>query len=112
MIGIMGLHRIDWISRIATTGAIIGPSTHRGQGLGTDAKIALLEYAFNTLGLRKIMSSVLDGNERSARYSQRCGYKIEARLKEQRFKNGRYVDEIILSVFKEDFEQAKLTLGY
>ena len=106
-IGVMGLHRINWQSRVATTGAIIGEKDCWNKGYGTDAKMALLEYAFNTLNLRKIMSSVKAFNERSLAYSLRCGYKIEGRLRDQCFANGRYCDEIILGVFREQWLAAR-----
>lgn len=102
-IGNMGLHGIDWKNQIATTGALIGEKEYWGKGYGTDAKMTLLNYAFNTLNMRKIMSRVYSFNERSLAYSLHCGYKEEGRLKQQRFANGQYWDEIILGLFKSDW---------
>ena len=102
-IGTMGLHQFSWKDRIATTGALIGEKRYWGQGYGTDAKMTLLDYAFNTLNLRKICSSVLAFNERSLQYNLHCGYRIEGRRKDQFFRNGQYWDEIILGLFKEDW---------
>ncbi len=101
LIGNMGLHQIDWVSRFATTGAMIGEEEFQNKGYGTDAKMTLLNYAFNHLGLRKIMSQVLDFNGRSLHYSQKCGYSEEARLRDMYFRNGEYHDEVILSVTRE-----------
>lgn len=103
-IGTMGLHKINWKDRVATTGSLIGEKDYWGKGYGTDAKMALLNYAFNTLNLRKICSSVLEFNERSLNYNLRCGYQIEGRRRRQVFKNGRYWDEILLGLFKEEWE--------
>ena len=102
-IGVMGLHRIDWKNRVGTTGAIIGEPRFWSKGYGTDAKMALLDYAFNTLNLRKIISKVKSFNERSLAYSKKCGYKVEGRLREQHFVDGKYWDEVILAVFREDW---------
>lgn len=103
-IGLMGIHEISWKDRRATTGALIGEKAYWGQGYGTDAKMTLLDYAFNTLNLRKICSSVLEFNERSLQYNLHCGYRIEGRRREQFFRNGRYWDEILLGLFREDWE--------
>ena len=103
LIGNIGLHRIDWKHRIATTGAIIGEKEYWGKGFGTDAKMALLNYAFNDLNLRKLVSHVYAFNERSLAYSLHCGYRVEGRLRRHRFVNGRYWDEIILGLFKSDW---------
>lgn len=102
-IGTIGLHQINWKDGIATSGTLIGEKEHWNAGYGTDAKMILLDYAFNTLNLRKICSSVLEFNIRSLRYNLHCGYKIEGRRKKQIFKDGKYWDEIILAVFKKDW---------
>lgn len=104
LIGTMGLHKFSWKDRIATTGALIGEKDYWGQGYGTDAKMTLLDYAFNTLNLRKICSSVLEFNKRSLQYNLHCGYQIEGRRKAQVFRNGQYWDEILLGLFKEDWQ--------
>ena len=102
-IGTMGLHGINWKNRVATTGALIGEKQYWNKGYGTDAKMVLLDYAFNTLNLRKIMSHVKSFNKRSLAYSLHCGYKIEGCLKKQDFSHGKYHDEIILSLFKHQW---------
>ena len=65
IIGTMGLHKIDHKNGLATTGSFIGRKDLWGKGYGTEAKMLLLEYAFNTLNLRKVCSIVYDFNERS-----------------------------------------------
>jgi RimJ/RimL family protein N-acetyltransferase len=102
-IGTIGIHGISWKDRTATTGAIIGEKEFWGKGYGSDAKMALLDYAFNTLNLHKICSAVIAYNERSLNYSLHCGYKIEGRKRQQIFKNGAYHDEILLGIFKEEW---------
>lgn len=103
LIGTMGIHGIKWADRTATTGALIGEKEYWGKGYGTDAKMVLLNYAFNTLNLRKLCSSVIAFNTRSLRYSLHCGYTIEGRKKKQIFRHGRYYDEIMLGLFKNDW---------
>ncbi len=102
-IGTMGLLGIHWKDRFATSGAMIGEKDYWGKGYGTDAKMALLDYAFNALNLRKVCSTVISYNKRSLRCLLRCGYKIEGRRKNQFFKDGRYWDEVVLAVFKKDW---------
>ena len=103
VIGLMGLHKINWRDRVAITGALIGEKEYWGKGFGSDAKITLLNYAFNVLNLRKICSGVISYNKRSLQYSIKCGYKEEGILKEHIFRNGQYWDVIQLAIFREDF---------
>ncbi len=100
-IGTMGLHRIEWKDRVATTGALIGEREYWGKGYGTDAKMALLAYAFDELGLHKICSAVSTYNKRSLAYSLHCGYRIEGRRAKHIFKRGRHWDLIELGLFRK-----------
>lgn len=99
-IGTMGLHSINWVNRTAVTGALIGEKKYWGKGYGTEAKMLILDYAFNKLNLRKIKSEVIAYNKRSLNYSLHCGYEIEGRKKEDIYKNGQYWDLIQLGLFK------------
>lgn len=103
-IGIMSLEKINYIHRTATTGSFIGNENDRGKGYGHDAKMVLLNYAFNRLNLRKINASAIAFNERSIKFNQGCGYKIEGVLKQQAFVDGQYYDEVLLAVFADDFK--------
>ncbi len=101
-IGSIDLHNIDWLHRCAETGTLIGEKECRGQGYGSEAKHLLLEYAFRTLGLHRIESHVYANNERSLKCQLKCGYVEEARLRKRRWKNGEWVDEVILAILAED----------
>ncbi len=102
-IGTMGIHNIDWKNRTANTGALIGEKDYWGKGYGTEAKMLMLNYAFNVLNLRKICSTVLAFNKRSHSYLLKCGYVEEGSRSKQYYINGQYWDEILMAVFKEDF---------
>lgn len=102
-IGVMGIHNINWVHRHCTTGAVIGEKDYWGKGYGTDAKMYLLDYIFNTLNLNRVGSNVIAYNKRSLRYSLHCGYKIEGRRRKMIFKKGRYWDLIDLGVFKQEW---------
>ena len=102
-IGIIALHKINRQNGTATSGSFIGRKDFWGKGYGTEASTLLLEYAFNTLNLRKINSSVLTYNVRSKRRLEKCGYKEEGVRKAQIYRLGQYHDEILMAVFREDF---------
>lgn len=103
-IGTIGLHNIDWRNRYCTTGALIGEKEYWGKGYGTEAKLLLLKYAFDTLGLEKICSNVLAINPRSKAYLKKTGYREEGCRRRQFLVDGKKVDDFIMAIFKEDFE--------
>ncbi len=102
-IGVVGLHQVNHRNQTALTGAWIGDSQYRNRGYGTEAKMLLLHYAFTELNLRKICSGAFAFNKRSQAYLHKQGYRIEGQFKKQIYRNGRFVDEIRLAVFKERF---------
>lgn len=103
LIGTMGIHEIIWRDRACTTGALLGEKEYWGKGYGTDAKMILLNYIFNTLNMRKVLSRVIAYNRRSLNYSLHCGYKIEGTKRRQLFSKGKYWDMIELGLFKEEW---------
>ncbi|MFH1388100.1 MAG: GNAT family protein [Patescibacteria group bacterium] len=103
LIGSMGLHSINWKDRVANHGVIIGEKEYWSKGYGKDAHMILLDYAFNSLNLRKVCSQVISFNERSLNYHLTCGYKEEGSQLKQFYKKGQYWDLIILGLFKEEW---------
>jgi len=65
--------------------------------------MALLDYIFNTLNLRKVCSSVYAYNKRSLQYSLHCGYKIEGMRREHIYKDGKYWNLIEFGIFKKEW---------
>lgn len=104
--GCMGLHQIDLRNRNASTGAFLWNKDCFGLGLGTDAKFAFLHWAFMAMPLRKVYSQVYASNPRSKAYQEKTGYKEIGRRQEHVYRNGAYVDEIQMEVFRVEFMAA------
>jgi len=102
LIGSIGLHMINWQHRNATTGTVIGEKECWGKGYGTEAKMLLLDVAFNTLDLFGVLSRVHAVNGRSLAYAKKCGYEEVGRIPLwSRLKNGQRCDEVLLAVTQE-----------
>lgn len=105
IVGIIYLFNIDWISRIAYFGMIIGKKEDQRSGFGTEAGQILFNYAFKCLNLRKIMSEVADFNSSSKKYAESMGMKHEASLKQQLYLNNNYFDICIYSIFQDEYHK-------
>jgi len=103
-IGYTGIHSIRWPDGTGTTGTLLGNSADWLRGYGTEAKLLLLHHAFHVLGLRKLTSEVKAYNARSLGHLIKCGYRIVGRYTQQDFHNGKYLDRILLEVFRADWE--------
>lgn len=69
--------------------------------------MTLLEYAFETLGLHKIISHAFSANVKSVEYSKRCGYEVEAVHKDEIFREGRFQDLTVLACFCDNWNKTK-----
>jgi RimJ/RimL family protein N-acetyltransferase len=102
-IGVIEIRAIDQRNSHAEMGFSIGNKAYWNQGYGTEALMLILEYAFNTLNLRKVHSTVNEANPRSRRCLEKCGYREEGRMKEHFYSQGRFLDVFQMAVFKADF---------
>ena len=60
----------------------------------------MLDHAFGTLGLHRIALYVFEFNERAIRAYRRCGFVIEGRSRESIWRDGRWWDELAMSVLE------------
>ena len=101
-IGGCGIQDVNWLTRVATVGIMIGDKGYWGKGYGTDAMKVLISFVFNDMNINKIRLSTFSFNERAIRSYKKCGFEIEGVLKYEIFKEGRYYDEIIMSIFNKN----------
>jgi len=101
-VGNCGLNGLNHVDRHAMLGIVIGRKDHWGYGLGTEAVTLLCRYAFEQLNLHKICLSCYAINERGLRLYARVGFKVEGRRREQVFIDGRWVDELLLGLLREE----------
>lgn len=103
-IGNCGLHSISWVDRNALFGIMIGEKEEWNKGYGMEATGLILEYAFQTLNLERVELSVFEFNDRAIRCYKNAGFREEGRLRKKRYKMGRYWDEIVMGILKEEWE--------
>lgn len=104
-IGNVSITNINLANRSGISNILIGDQSCWGKGIGTEAYRQLLEYAFNERGLHRIEALVLEENIASIKMHQKCGFKIEGILRETVFKNGRWQNQVVLSILENEFRQ-------
>jgi len=102
LIGIIGLHGIDWTHRKGSISIIIGENKYAGRGYGTEAVSMMIEHAFNKLNLRKLQAGCWSENEPSKKIFLNNGFIEEGLLKESFFYDGKYIDEIRLGLIRKN----------
>jgi RimJ/RimL family protein N-acetyltransferase len=104
-LGGIGLHKIDWENRNAEVGIVIGKKDYWNKGYGTDAMMAILDFAFNQMNLHRVYLRVFEFNQRGIRSYEKCGFKKEGILRQDRYRQGRYYDTIIMGILKDEFQR-------
>ena len=103
-IGITGLWDIDWHNQSAMSAIKLLPE-HTKKGLGTEAIMLSMAWAFYSVGLRRLYAEILDFNGPSmGAYVKKCGWKIEGRHREAIFRKGEWHDLYSLAVLKREFD--------
>lgn len=110
-IGNIGLHKINYRSRHATLGIIIGEDNQWRKGYGTEAIFLLIRYAFLTCNLHRIDSSVIAPNIGSIRCHEKNGFRQEGILRERHFVDGHYFDEILFGLLFKEWRVRQKRIG-
>jgi RimJ/RimL family protein N-acetyltransferase len=106
-IGNTALEGIDWRNRHATSGIWIGDTGEHGKGFGTEAMRLRTAYAFNELGLEKVMTMVFTDNIASIRALTHAGYRQCGLRRHHVFRGGRWLDQWLGEILREEWLAAQ-----
>jgi RimJ/RimL family protein N-acetyltransferase len=107
LIGTCAFSQLDGENGSALYHITIGEADAWGHGYGTEATRLMLDHAFGTLSLHRIGLFVFEFNERAVRAYRRCGFVIEGRSRESIWRDGRWWDELAMSVLESDWRQIR-----
>lgn len=102
-VGIATLTDIDWKNRKAFHGMKIANVQDRHKGIGTDAVMAIMRYAFDELQLNRLDGRWFEDNLASKNMYMKCGWKEEGIRKEYIFKNGAYRDVVETGILAKEY---------
>ena len=104
LMGGIGMRDFDRDHLRAEMGFWIGVP-YWNQGYMTEAVRAVLDYGFGTLGLHRIWAGHLVGNNASGRVQQKAGMTREGVLRHQFCKDGRWVDDVVYAILKDEWKE-------
>jgi RimJ/RimL family protein N-acetyltransferase len=102
-----GFRRRD---RMCSLSMFIGDTAARGKGYGPEAAATLAGYGFDRMDLVRIELRTLAVNDAAIRAYESCGFVRDAVLPERSFKDGRFVDHVIMSLTRERFDETRVSL--
>jgi len=111
LVGTCAFSQLDGDNGSALYHITIGEKDAWGHGFGSEATQLMLDHAFGVLGLHRIALFVFEFNERAIRAYRRCGFVVEGRSRESIFRDGRWWDEIAMSVLESDWRAGRAAAG-
>jgi diamine N-acetyltransferase len=103
LIGSWGFFNLDWRNRSTEFGIMIGDKAYWNHGYGTEAVRLLAQHGFNTLNLNRIYLRVLENNHRAIRAYEKAGFIHEGRQRQAEFKDGKYLDLLVMSMLRSEY---------
>ncbi|HET7036533.1 MAG TPA: GNAT family protein [Thermomicrobiaceae bacterium] len=89
--------------RSAMFAILIGESSYRGRGYGTETTRLMLEYAFMVVGLHSVWLAVAEYNVAGRRAYEKAGFREVGRRREAIWMGGTYWDEITMDCLVTEF---------
>lgn len=107
--GTVTLRHFDMANRRCEIGFMLA-RPYWGTGVMQEAVPALLDHAFDTLGMLRIEADIDPRNTASARLLQRLGFRHEGLLRERWLVNGEVCDSDYYGLLLRDWRQHRRTL--
>ena len=82
----------------------IGERDAWGHGYGSEATELMVAHAFTRLALHRVALTVFEFNVRAIRTYEKCGFAVEGRARGAIFRDGRFWDEIHMSILAPEWE--------
>ena len=102
-IGGCSINECNSKNRNCTIGIMIGDKEYWGKGYGSDSLKVLIKFIFEEVNMNKIKLNVFSFNSRAIACYKKVGFIEEGVLKKELYRNGKYHDIIIMSLFKDDW---------
>jgi ribosomal-protein-alanine N-acetyltransferase len=115
-IGCIGLHGITWAMRAlrvdhAELGYWLAPE-HWGDGLMTEAAVAITRWGFDTLGLHKITVRCFEPNEASRRVIEKVGFRFLCRMEDDVWRDDQWYAHLCYELTAPEFGDTTRTLRF
>ena len=101
-IGNVYMTDINMINRSCHSHILIGEREYWGQGYACEALMLAVDYMLNERNIHRIQANILESNIASLKMHEKCGYKVEGILRDAVYKSGRYQNQYVLSLLKEN----------
>lgn len=107
--GIAYLRDIDWISRNAAFGLMIGRRDRQRRGIGRRALRLMLQHGFDVLNLERIYLYVVEYNLPARRLYEASGFAYEGTLRKHVALGGKRFDLFVMGMLRDEFDRLAIS---
>lgn len=107
LIGYCMVAFIDNYNKHCRFGITIGEKIEWGKGYGKEIVEEIKRYCFEELSMNRIGIELYSFNERSKRLFEGAGFTREGIMRQYVLKKGRFEDEYVYSILREEWEKSK-----
>ena len=104
LIGYAGISDISTLNRSGEYFILIGEKECWGKGVGTLVTKLVTNYAIQTLGLHRVQLTASALNSGAIKAYENAGYQHEGIMRQSGFRNGQFVDKVLLSVLSTEWK--------
>jgi RimJ/RimL family protein N-acetyltransferase len=105
LVGYCTIEAIERENNKCELGIVIGEERYRRRGIGTAAIRQLLRMAFAELGMHRVEAVIHGDNVASVTCFSRLGFRLDARLRDARCRDGTYVDLLVYSLLDSEWPE-------
>lgn len=101
-IGDIGIHFLDKENKQVEIGCTLN-KIYQEKGYATESLKEIINFLFSNLNKHRIIGSIDPRNTNSIKLLERLGFRKEAHFKQSIFDNGKWVDDIIYAILKNEW---------
>jgi ribosomal-protein-serine acetyltransferase len=106
--GLIALKEIDFLQKKTEIGYWLA-KRYEGKGIVTRSCSALLKYCFSEMEMNRVQIKAATGNAQSLLIPERLGFKFEGIEREGEFLENGFVDLVIYSILRSEWEGTSLS---
>jgi len=111
MIGYTSISDIDYRNGTCFWSGIKLDRQYSGKGYGLQTALMIISYVFEELRMVRCIGMCQEDHVAALNLMLKSGYKQEGLMRKSLFKNGKHINQWLLSITNEDYENVKKTFS-
>lgn len=111
IIGYTSIGDIDYRNGGCFWNGIKIDKAHAGKGFGLQVALKVLKYVFEELRMERCQGTCLESHGAVVNILNKAGFRHEGVMRHKVFKDGKYHNELLVSVIREEYDSIKQTFN-